>query len=48
MRLPIKKERIFRVIIGKERFDFKLLKEETNLSKSFISKTLMNLWRKTF
>jgi hypothetical protein len=46
MRLPIKKERIFRVIIERECFDFKFLKEETNLSKSFISRTLHELMEK--
>jgi len=43
MKLPIKKERIFRAIIEEEEFTFEKVRKTTGLSKSFVSKTLSEL-----
>ena len=46
MKPPVKKERVFRVIIGEECFDFSFVRERTNLSKAFVSKILAELCEK--
>ena len=43
MRIPVKKERVFRAIILRENFGFKEILKETELSKSFVSKILSEL-----
>lgn len=46
MKLPLKKERVFRVTIEEDRFTFQYVRDKTGLSKSYVSKTLTDLAEK--